>query len=153
MLIHHSVAGSLFSSSANPDDEEGQAYERLREQIKDEKFAIYREQVYASGGFDVDSISDSSVCDEIVPLLHVGEEADDELKVMADFAIAQHNIENGSNLELVKIIKANYAFASGVLYYITLDAKDDDKNTGTYQAEVFDGITQRRLVLFRPSSK
>ncbi|XP_050225721.1 uncharacterized protein LOC126675161 [Mercurialis annua] len=118
----------------------------------DQMFDIYMEQVKASGGFDVDSISDSDLVGEIAPLLLVGEEPDDDIKLMFDIAIAQHNMEECSNLQLVKIVKANFAFVSGVMFYITLDAKGDEQKIGTYQAQVFDGITERKLMLFRPLS-
>ncbi|XP_050222839.1 uncharacterized protein LOC126672933 [Mercurialis annua] len=156
MVIHHSIDGSLFSSPTNPNEQnnaqEVEDYELLREIIMDQKYDIYMEQVKASGGFDVDSIFDSDLVGEIAPLLRVGEEPDDDIKLMVDFAIAQHNKEECSNLQLVKIVKTNFAFVSGVMFYITLDAKDDEKKIGTYQAQVFDGIIERKLMLFRPLS-
>ncbi|XP_055962068.1 uncharacterized protein LOC126681862 [Mercurialis annua] len=151
MLIHHdhSVAGSR---RANPNENNvDEDYELLREKINDEKYAIYSQQLNASQGFDVDTISISDMTGEIFQLMRVGGEPDHELKNIVDFAIEQQNKNEGSHLQLVKIIKANCACVAGEMYYVTLDAKDGEDNIDTYEAQVYDGIQERDLMLFRQS--
>ncbi|XP_050213710.1 uncharacterized protein LOC126665062 isoform X2 [Mercurialis annua] len=141
-----------LSSDEEEDYEEVEDFE-LQEKMKEEKYEKYFKQVSASGGFDVDSLcSDSSLVDEIRPLLRVGGEPDEDLKVMTDFAIEQQNKQEGTNLQLVKIVKANFGLVSGGMYYITIEAKDGEENINTYQAQVYDGFKHRELELFRVQS-
>jgi len=65
----------------------------------------------------------------------------------------KYNEKEGSDLELVKVVKANVKVVDGFLYYITFEAKDassGDGRTSTFQAEVYRGVEDIIVNLVRP---
>ncbi|TKY46815.1 Cysteine proteinase inhibitor [Spatholobus suberectus] len=55
---------------------------------------------------------------------------------LARFAVDEHNKKENAVLDFVKVVNAKQQVVSGMLYYITLEAKDGEKNK-VYEAKVW----------------
>ncbi|XP_073103786.1 uncharacterized protein [Elaeis guineensis] len=57
----------------------------------------------------------------------------------SELALKKYNNDNGTNYELVEVVKVNMRIVSGVIFYITFTAKDADATDGVpevFQARV-----------------
>ncbi|KAI3504041.1 hypothetical protein L2E82_45117 [Cichorium intybus] len=59
-----------------------------------------------------------------------------EIETLARFAVDEHNKKQNATLEFVKVLKAKEQVVQGMMYYITLEAKDGGENK-TYEAKVW----------------
>ncbi|KAG6607422.1 hypothetical protein SDJN03_00764, partial [Cucurbita argyrosperma subsp. sororia] len=116
-------------------------YDSDDDDLTPEELSRYNEAALASDGFDVPTLRDSPEVGLIVP---VSEKllSKPYLRECAEKAISQYNIENGTNYEFVKIVKANHRVAWGLLYYITFDVKQIGTEflTTTFEAQVLYAI-------------
>ncbi|KAG4924005.1 hypothetical protein GYH30_049571 [Glycine max] len=55
---------------------------------------------------------------------------------LAHFAVDEHNKKENAVLEFVKVVNVKQQVVSGMLYYITLEAKDGEKNK-VYETKVW----------------
>ncbi|KAE9614879.1 hypothetical protein Lal_00036008 [Lupinus albus] len=60
-----------------------------------------------------------------------------EIQDLARFAVEEHNKNENGVLEFVKVISAKEQLVSGSLYYITLEAKDSERNK-VYETKIWD---------------
>ncbi|XP_059653088.1 cysteine proteinase inhibitor 3-like [Cornus florida] len=63
---------------------------------------------------------------------------DDPLPIeAASMAVELHNKQQNSDLEFVRVVKANRQWVAGVIWYITFEATDNAGVKNTYQARVY----------------
>ncbi|XP_023525978.1 uncharacterized protein LOC111789436 [Cucurbita pepo subsp. pepo] len=127
-------------------------YDSDDDELTPEELSRYNEAALASDGFDVPTLRDSSEVGLIVP---VSEKllSKPHLRECAQKAISEYNIENGTNYEFVKIVKATHQASWGLLYYITFDVKQIGIEflTTTFEAKVLHAIDDSMEVyLCRP---
>ncbi|CAL0307478.1 unnamed protein product [Lupinus luteus] len=60
-----------------------------------------------------------------------------EIQDLARFAVEDHNKKEHASLEFVKVISAKEQIVQGVLYYITLEAKDHHRKK-IYETKIWD---------------
>ncbi|KAL2322581.1 hypothetical protein Fmac_026960 [Flemingia macrophylla] len=58
------------------------------------------------------------------------------IESLARFAVDEHNKKENAVLEFVKVVTAKQQVVSGTMYYITLEAKDGEKNE-VYETKVW----------------
>ncbi|XP_019434615.1 PREDICTED: cysteine proteinase inhibitor-like [Lupinus angustifolius] len=66
-----------------------------------------------------------------------GSENSLEIQELALFAVQEHNKNQNTVVEFVKVISAKEQVVEGVLYYITLEAKDCESNK-IYETKIWD---------------
>ncbi|CAL5354488.1 unnamed protein product [Camellia sinensis] len=92
-------------------------------EFTDREYQEYNRQITESDGFDVMSFPRSFACGTTTPLSNFNEIADD-LKAFSELALKEYNEKEHTNLEFVKVVKANAAVCAGCMYYITFDIRD-----------------------------
>ncbi|KAF5932428.1 hypothetical protein HYC85_028599 [Camellia sinensis] len=126
-----------YDNSDVEDDSDGM------HEFTDREYQEYNRQITESDGFDVMSFPRSFACGTTTPLYNLNEIADD-LKALSELALKEYNEKEHTNLEFVKVVKANAAVCAGCKYYITFDITDAaaavDGGTTEFQACVWDGI-------------
>jgi cystatin-related protein len=105
-----------------------------------------------SDGFNVMHFPRSFACGQICPILNMERDGQD-LKSHSQLALQQYNEQKKTNLEFVKVVKANWEGVAGIKYYITFDVKVPDAVDGRtmeFQASVWDGISKTTINFCRP---
>ncbi|CAH8268440.1 unnamed protein product [Arabidopsis lyrata] len=128
------------------DDSDDDYYEQLE---------LFNQEMRKGGGFEIDfskfrncfdwqslDLDDSTMADE-------PETNRDLMTMLSNRALAKHNDENGTSLELGKILRANFHPSSGVTYYISFEVNDpsDGNQTKPYQAVVRHDIAGNARVI------
>ncbi|XP_020205468.1 cystatin [Cajanus cajan] len=65
-----------------------------------------------------------------------GSQNSDTINSLARFAVDEHNKKENAVLEFVKVVNAKQQVVSGMVYYITLEAKDGEKKN-VYETKVW----------------
>ncbi|KAH7851018.1 hypothetical protein Vadar_006124 [Vaccinium darrowii] len=92
----------------------------------DELYEAYRRKIEENDNFDVDPCPNccrGSLAPGIQRVHHSVHPAD-HIRVYSEIALMKYNEKEGSDLELVKVVKANVKVVNGFVYYITFDAED-----------------------------
>ncbi|KAG5556675.1 hypothetical protein RHGRI_007068 [Rhododendron griersonianum] len=113
------------------------------------EFEEYMRQIEESDGFDVIHFPRSFGLGKIMPIFDM----DPNLISHSALAPWEYNEGEKTNLEFVKVVKANGVPISGFMYYITFDVKDRDVvdgHTKEFQARVWHGIPKITVELCRP---
>ncbi|KAF5475341.1 hypothetical protein F2P56_007153 [Juglans regia] len=123
-----------------------------REDMTEEEYCSYRDQVLKTDGFDVDRIPGVSCFHQIEPC-----NLDDkswDYEGYSWLAIKEYNFrfkDANAGLEFVKVLKAMAQGANVIRFYLTLEARDlaDGGKTKIYQAVVLSGVTEDTVSSFR----
>lgn len=122
-----------------------------------EEWDLYHKTLEESEGFDTIDLAPNVVEFGIhVPLLVSEEEEPDKYADLIEdsrSALEKYNNENGTNFEVVKVLKANCHFIQGARTYITFQAEDKaTASFGNFQAivYVFIGVNEVQLVRLEP---
>ncbi|KAH7852464.1 hypothetical protein Vadar_025064 [Vaccinium darrowii] len=121
-------------------------------------YEAYRRKIEESGGFDLLDVDPCPNCCRgrfalVIQPVHHSVHPPDLIRIYSELALMKYNETEDSDLELVKVVKANVKVVDGFIYYITFDAKDassGDGRTSTFQAEVYHGVKEIRVNLVRP---
>ncbi|KAG6600691.1 hypothetical protein SDJN03_05924, partial [Cucurbita argyrosperma subsp. sororia] len=113
----------------------------------------YFRAVEESEGFDVPDFGKVKVfsCSLIIPIdMHENSWMLKEVRISANKAIEHYNKENGTNFEVVEIVKANHSGCCGSMYYITFNVKPIGTSTEfspiTFQAKVYYAIPIKDII-------
>ena len=117
----------------------------------------YQKMVEESDGFDVDPKNSEYLLrfGLISPMKEFTEYERKRLIELSCYALRKHNEENDTELEFVRVIKANQQCLGFFRLYITLEAKDRKEiDPKVYQLQVWDGVPEPDVEMFRlkPSS-
>ncbi|KAG6696228.1 hypothetical protein I3842_09G137500 [Carya illinoinensis] len=122
------------------------------EDMTEEEYCYYRDQVLKSDGFDVDRIPGVACFHQIQPY-NVDKKTWD-YEGYSRLAIEEYNFrfkDGDAGLEFVKVLKAMGQTANAMRFYLTLEARDlaDGGKTKIYQAVVLSGVTEDTVSSFR----
>ncbi|KAG2689364.1 hypothetical protein I3760_09G135400 [Carya illinoinensis] len=123
-----------------------------REDMTEEEYCSYRDQVLKTDGFDVDRIPGVACFHQIQPY-NVDKKTWD-YEGYSRLAIEEYNFrfkDGDAGLEFVKVLKAMGQTANAMRFYLTLEARDltDGGKTKIYQAVVLSGVTEDTVSSFR----
>ncbi|KAK9024042.1 hypothetical protein V6N11_004223 [Hibiscus sabdariffa] len=100
--------------------------------ITEEEERLYAAAVEASDGFDVPNLPGVIACCLIKP-------SGFNRKYVNPFCVAgmkHYNQDKKTNYEFVRLIKANYRYARGFLFYLTFEGRTPENNTKIFEAQV-----------------
>ncbi|CAE6076067.1 unnamed protein product [Arabidopsis arenosa] len=115
------------------DDSDDDYYEQLE---------FFNQEMRKGGGYEID-FSKFRNCFDWQSLdlddIEMADENRDLMAMLSNRALAKLNDENGTSLELGKILRANFHPSAGSTYYISFEVNDpsDGNQTKPYQAVVF----------------
>ncbi|KAK9996640.1 hypothetical protein SO802_021326 [Lithocarpus litseifolius] len=137
-------AGIPLDDELISDDDDDDCFPGELPEMTRAELALYHQQVYESGGFDVDDFSHSFACGRIETMGFGGVLNDADKKKLGEYsmeAIHKYNTDEKKNFKFKEVVKANVQPVEGVMYYITFKAEDASTATiETFQTKVWRGI-------------
>ncbi|KAK8643275.1 hypothetical protein V6N13_012578 [Hibiscus sabdariffa] len=107
--------------------------------ITEEEKRLYAAAVQASDGFDVPDLPGVIACCLIKPCCVTGYYRED-VRPYCVAGMKHYNQDKKTNYEFVRLVKANYRHARGILYYVTFEGRTPENNTKIFEAQVLNGI-------------
>ncbi|KAK8643277.1 hypothetical protein V6N13_012580 [Hibiscus sabdariffa] len=107
--------------------------------ITEEDKRLYAAAVEASEGFDVPDLPGVIACCPFKPCRVTGYFGED-LSLYCVAGMKHYNQDKKTNYEFVRLVKANYRHARGILYYVTFEGRTPENNTKIFEAQVLNGI-------------